>query len=154
MTRIVFHLPERKRKKKQIAMAKMWAVAKTQAHMRSAPCATMTYVGITMIGQARQNVSIDTNQVSPAPRRANANVKLIESATEKIATQTSRFGTSAATSAKLARLFSSPIFRGGIDRSGPDDEPRAIEHARVALDGEIAYGVHHANWPGQLTGLA
>src|SRR5262249_9443799 len=77
-------------------IAKMWAVANAQAQYRLAPTRTTMKVGTTMIGQARQNVSSETNQVSPAPRSANANDMLIASAIEKIATQMSNAGTSAA----------------------------------------------------------
>ena len=35
-----------------------------------------------MIGQARANVSSETNRVSPAPRRANAKVTFTASASE------------------------------------------------------------------------
>src|SRR5213592_3259721 len=78
----------------------MCAVANAHAQYRLAPTWTTTNVGTTMIGQARQNVSQDTNRVSPAPRKAKANDKLIASAMEKIATQTSSVGTSAANLAK------------------------------------------------------
>ena len=66
------------------------------------PARTTKYVGTTMIGQASAKVSSDTNRVSPAPRRANENVTLIESAREYTATHKSRLGTMAATAAKLA----------------------------------------------------
>src|SRR5262245_26367593 len=77
----------------------MCAVAAAQAHNTSAPRRTTKYVGSTISGQARQNVSSDTKRVSPAPRRANANAMLTASANEKIATHTRSFGTIALTSA-------------------------------------------------------
>src|SRR5689334_5807991 len=77
----------------------MCAVANHHAQYTLPPFRTTRYVGMTITGQARQNVAIVTNRVSPAPRSANANVTLTESASEYVATHTSSHGTTAATAA-------------------------------------------------------
>src|SRR5215471_17559940 len=80
----------------------MWAVANHHAQVTLPPHRTTTKVGITITGQARQKVATVTNRVSPAPRRAKANVVLTALASEKAAAHTSRPGTIASTAAKSA----------------------------------------------------
>src|SRR5262249_4125539 len=93
ITRIDFHFPLRKRNQKQTLIPMMCAVANTQHQYTLPPSSTVIAVGITMSGHARRNVSIVTNFVSPAPRSANANDRLIASASENAATHRRSPGT-------------------------------------------------------------
>src|SRR5262249_38586404 len=89
ITRIVFHLPLRKRTQKHTLMPQMCAVANTQHQYTFPPSHTVSAVGITISGHASANVSFVTYFVSPAPRSANANDRLIASVIEKNATNSS-----------------------------------------------------------------